>query len=87
MSNTGMTMCPPAYVHVPPPAPAVTMFLPEKMELRVVEYTKTDSSGIERIVKVELQYRMWQFDEYGHIVDSTNWEAVERIKIDLDGDI
>jgi hypothetical protein len=61
--------------------------LPEKMEVRVVEYTKTDNSGIERIVKVELQYRMWHFDEYGHIVDSTNWEPVERVKIDLDGDI
>ncbi len=63
-------------------APAFNIPLPEKMEIRVVEYTKGD-----KIVKVELQYRMWQFDEYGHIVDSTNWEAVERIKIDLDGDI
>jgi hypothetical protein len=63
-------------------APAFNIPLPEKMEMRVVEYTKGD-----KIVKVELQYRMWQFDEYGHIVDSTNWEAVERIKIDLDGDI
>lgn len=67
--------------------PSMNIPLPEKMEIRVVEYTKTDNSGIERIVKVELQYRMWQFDEYGHIVDSTNWEPVERVKIDLDGDI
>jgi len=63
-------------------APAFNIPLPEKMEMRVVEYTKGD-----KIVKVELQYRMWQFDEYGHIVDSTNWEPVERVKIDLDGDI
>jgi hypothetical protein len=67
--------------------PSMNIPLPEKMEIRVVEYTKTDNSGIERIVKVELQYRMWNYDEYGMIVDSTNWEAVERIKIDLDGDI
>jgi hypothetical protein len=47
-----------------------------------VEYTKGD-----KIVKVELQYRMWTYDEYGQIADSTNWEPVERVKIDLDGDI
>jgi hypothetical protein len=56
--------------------------LPEKMEIRVVEYTKGD-----KIVKVELQYRMWTYDEYGQIADSTIWEPVERVKIDLDGDI
>ena len=79
-----MTMCPPAYVHNPPPPPAVTMFLPEKMELRVVEYTKTDSSGIERIVKVELQYSMHQFDENGYKANQTPWESVERVKIIMD---
>ena len=63
------------------PAP-MNVPLPEKMEIRVVEYTKGD-----KIVKVELQYRMWNFDEYGMIVDKTDWEAVERIKIDLDGDV
>jgi hypothetical protein len=85
MSNFGMTTCPPFVVQTPPQAPAVTKFLPEKMELRVVEYTKTDSSGIERIVKVELQYSMHQFDEYGHIANQTPWESVERVKIELKG--
>jgi hypothetical protein len=47
-----------------------------------VEYTKGD-----KIAKVELQYRMWNFDEYGMIVDKTDWEPVERVKIDLGGDI
>ncbi len=84
MSNTGMTMCPPAYVHNPTPPPAFTMFLPEKMELRVVEYTKTDSSGIERIVKVELQYCMHNFDQFGSRTHSTPWESVERVKINMD---
>jgi len=84
MSNVGMTLCPPAYVHNPTPPPAFTMFLPEKMELRVVEYTKTDSSGIERIVKVELQYSMHQFDENGHKANQTPWESVERVKINMD---
>jgi hypothetical protein len=63
-------------------APAFNIPLPEKMEIRVVEYTKGD-----KIVKVELQYRMWHFDEYGQIADNTTWEPVERVKIDLDGDI
>lgn len=67
--------------------PSMNIPLPEKMEIRVVEYTKTDNSGIERIVKVELQYRMWTYDEYGQIADNTIWEPVERVKIDLDGDI
>ena len=79
MSNLGMTMCPPAYVHNPPPAPAVTVFLPEKMELRVVEYTKGD-----KIVKVELQYCMHTFDQNGFITTTTPWESVERVKIDLE---
>jgi hypothetical protein len=61
--------------------PQMNIPLPEKMEIRVVEYTKGD-----KIVKVELQYRMWNFDEYGMIVDKTDWEPVERVKIDLDGD-
>jgi hypothetical protein len=85
MSNVGMTTCPPFVVHNPPPAPAVSKFLPEKMELRVVEYTKTDDKGIERIVKVELQYCMHQFDEYGHKANQTPWESVERVKIELMG--
>jgi hypothetical protein len=62
--------------------PSMNIPLPEKMEIRVVEYTKGD-----KIVKVELQYRMWTYDEYGQIADSTIWEPVERVKIDLDGDI
>jgi hypothetical protein len=62
--------------------PSMNIPLPEKMEIRVVEYTRGD-----KIVKVELQYRMWNYDEYGMIVDKTDWEPVERVKIDLDGDI
>lgn len=84
MSNVGMTVCPPAYVQTPPPIPAVTVFLPEKMELRVVEYARTDHKGIERIVKVELQYCMHNFDQNGFKVNTTPWESVERVKIDLD---
>ena len=83
MSNLGMTTCPPFIVSNPPPAPAVSKFLPEKMELRVVEYTKTDDKGIERIVKVELQYSMHQFDENGYKANQTPWESVERVKINM----
>jgi hypothetical protein len=85
MSNFAMTTCPPFVVHNPPPAPAVSKFLPEKMELRVVEYTKTDDKGIERIVNVQLQYSMHQFDEHGHKANQTPWESVERVKIELKG--
>ena len=78
MSNFGMTTCPPFVVQTPPQAPAVTKFLPEKMELRVVEYTKGD-----KIVNVQLQYCMHQFDEYGHVANQTPWESVERVRIEL----
>ena len=78
MSNFAMISCPPVIVSNPPPAPAVTKFLPEKMELRVVEYTKGG-----RIVKVELQYSMHQFDEHGCPSNQTPWESVERVKIEI----
>jgi hypothetical protein len=83
--NGNMLKNPRVKTVAPPPQinpPSMNIPLPEKLEIRVVEYTRGD-----KIVKVELQYRMWNYDEYGMIVDSTNWEAVERIKIDLDGDI
>lgn len=64
--------------------PSMNIPLPEKMEIRVVEYTKTDNSGIERIVKVELQYCMHNFDQYGNRTHSTPWESVERVKINMD---
>jgi len=82
--NANMLRSPRVKAVTPPTIqlPQVNIPLPEKMEIRVVEYTKGD-----KIAKVELQYRMWNFDEYGMIVDKTDWEPVERIKIDLDGAI
>lgn len=65
-----------------PPLPPINVPLPEKMEIRVVEYTK----GL-RLVKTELQYRMWHYDQYGQVVNNTEWEQVERVRIDLDQDI
>lgn len=66
-----------------PPLPPINVPLPEKMEIRVVEYTK----GL-RLVKTELQYRMWHYDEYGMVVSNpTEWEQVERVRIDLDKNI
>ena len=63
----------------PPPPPAQTFVLAEKMELRVVEYTKGD-----RLVKTELQYRMHHYDQYGYPVTKTEWEQVDRVRIDID---
>jgi hypothetical protein len=82
--NANMLRSPRVKAVTPPTIqlPQMNIPLPEKMEIRVVEYTKGD-----KIVKVELQYRMWNFDEYGMIVDKTDWEPVERVKIDLGGAI
>lgn len=66
-----------------PPLPPINVPLPEKMEIRVVEYTKGD-----RLVKTELQYRMWHYDNYGQVISTpTEWEQVERVRINLDQDI
>lgn len=62
-----------------PPLPPINVPLPEKMEVRVVEYTKGD-----RIVKVEMQYRMWYYDQYGYVVTTTEWEAVDRVRIEIE---
>lgn len=86
MSNATMMTNPRTAVVTQPAAifpPPINVPLPEKMEIRVVEYTK----GL-RLVKTELQYRMWHYDQYGQVVSNpTEWEKVERVRIDLDQDI
>ena len=49
-----------------PPLPPINVPLPEKMEIRVVEYTK----GL-RLVKTELQYRMWHLCTFEHHTTSS----------------
>jgi hypothetical protein len=84
MSNDKMVARPrtvsvtPPLPPTPPPQPQ-TFVLAEKMELRVVEYTKGD-----RLVKTELQYRMHHFDQWGGPVTKTEWEQVDRVRIDID---
>lgn len=83
--NNVMIAGPRTFYHQPPaPAPVAlpgyTVPLPEKMEVRVVEYEKDN-----RIVKVELQYRMHYFDQFGQPVTTSDWEAVERVRISMDG--
>lgn len=63
----------------PPPPESQTYVLAEKMELRVVEYTRGD-----RLVKTELQYRMHRYDQYGYPVNQTEWEQVDRVRIEMD---
>lgn len=79
MSNDKMVAQPRMVSVTPPPPPAQTFVLTEKMELRVVEYTKGD-----RLVKTELQYRMHHYDQYGYLVTMTEWEQVDRVRIDID---
>ena len=85
MSNNAMMSSPRSIsiTHPTPPIPVtpppINIPLPEKMEIRVVEYVKAD-----RIVKVELQYRMWNYDQFGYVVSTTDWEAVERVRIEME---
>lgn len=81
MANDKMIANPRTVSTTPPTPPAQLSVLAEKMELRVVEYTKGD-----RLVKTELQYRMHHYDQYGYPVTKTEWEQVERVRIDLDHD-
>lgn len=85
MNNAAMQAPLRTYYHQPPvPAavapPGYTMPLPEKMEMRVVEYTKG-----ERLVKTILEYRMHYYDQHGSLVSTTDWDQVERVRIDIDG--
>lgn len=83
MTNGSMQAPLRTYYHQPPtpPQPAgQSIPLPEKMELRVVEYTKGD-----KLVKTILEYRMHYYDQYGSAVNTTQWETVERIRINMDG--
>ena len=76
-----VSVTPPLPSPPPPPPPQISV-LAEKMELRVVEYTKGD-----RLVKTELQYRMHYFDQWGGPVTKTEWEQVDRVRIDIDDNI
>ncbi len=73
MSNAYMLTQPKYVAHV------TSIPLQEKMELRVVEYTKGD-----RIAKVELQYRMHSYTESGVPSFCTDWHPVERVKIEME---
>ena len=76
-----VSVTPPLPSPPPPPPPQISV-LAEKMEIRVVEYTRGD-----RLVKTELQYRMHHFDQWGGPVTKTEWEAVDRVRIDIDENI
>lgn len=76
-----VSVTPPIPSPPPPPSPQISV-LAEKMEIRVVEYTRGD-----RLVKTELQYRMHHFDQWGGPVTKTEWEQVDRVRIDIDENI
>ena len=73
-----VSITPPLPPSPPPPSPQISV-LTEKMELRVVEYAKSD-----RLVKTELQYRMHYYDQWGGPVNQTEWEQVDRVRIEMD---
>jgi hypothetical protein len=50
---------------------------PVSYDFRVAEYVKEGN-----IVKVGLQYRMWEHDNYGTGIVVQDWTDVERIKIE-----
>ena len=66
-------------IHTPKYVAHITSIpLQEKIELRVAEYVLND-----KIIKVELQYRMHSYNENGQPVMCSEWEAVDRHRIDL----
>ena len=73
MSNMNMQLAPKVEMHnIPIP-------MPEKYEFRVAEYVK---DGV--IVKVGMQYRVNYYSNNGYQVSSTDWEDVDRVRIEVE---
>ena len=61
------------------PQSSVTMPKPLSYDFRVAEYV--DKKG--NVVRVGLQYRIWEHDNYGAGAVIQDWIDVERIKVEL----
>lgn len=59
------------------PQSSVMLAKPVSYEFRVAEYV--DKTG--NIIKVGLQYRMWEHDNYGVGIVVIPWTDVERVKV------
>lgn len=61
------------------PQSSVMLAKPVSYEFRVAEYVDKD----DKIVRVGLQYRMWEHDNYGVGNVVKDWTDVERVKISV----
>lgn len=61
------------------PQSSVQMVKPISYDFRVAEYVNDK----DEIVKVGLQYRVWEHDNYGVGIVVQDWTDVERVKVNL----
>ena len=59
------------------PQSSVLLAKPVSYEFRVAEYVNKD----DKIMRVGLQYRMWEHDNYGVGIVVKDWTEVERVKV------
>lgn len=59
------------------PQSSVLLAKPVSYEFRVAEYVDKD----DKIIRVGLQYRMWEHDNYGVGIVVIPWTDVERVRI------
>lgn len=75
--TTILTQPAPAYI-TPPAPPSITIPHPLSYEFQVVEYTKDG-----KVVKIEMQYKENQHDQYGNIVMEGIWCPVPRVAMPM----
>lgn len=75
--TTILTQPVPVYV-TPPSPPAITFPHPLSYDFQVVEYTKDG-----KVVKVEMQYKENQHDQYGNVTLEGPWTAVPRVAMPM----
>lgn len=71
-----MTISIPAMVPPTPPAQVLSLPYPISYEFQVVEYT----DGNDKVVRVALQVKQNQHDQYGNVYIHGTWNDVPRVK-------
>lgn len=77
MQNLSTITISPPPLPAPPPPLGIIIPTPLSYEFRVVEIE--DASG--KVVKVELQVKVNQHDQYGNITLHGTWNPVERVRM------
>lgn len=83
-NNPGPTTSTGSSFQVGIPAPTCSVARPLSYEFRVAEHVDKDNN----IVKVGLQYRIYEHDNYSGAANMLHdWADVDRVKVDTNGNV